>query len=155
MSKIEQSCPECGALLPKPEKPSRSYAQLKRVHALCQEAYSHWPDQCEFRPKSKEHLRYWLEMQAGHFTVEKTIQLQDLDPDKLEPVLTAVMRTSEDVKQFVEIDGHLLTVKRVGSIAYDALSHADACRLFNELDAVLHLYGMDGAKLLRETEKAA
>ena len=149
------ACPECGAVLSKPEKPSRSYQQLKRVHALCQAAFMHWPEDHPFRPRNKDHLRYWLEMEAGHYQVVMQKSLRNADPEYIEDLLRGVLKSCEDNKLFIDIDGTLLTVKRVGSIAYDALSHADACRLFTELDAVLHLHGMDGATLLRETERAA
>lgn len=153
---MSSHCPECGAVLDRPAS-KRSYQQLKRVHALCQAAYDHWPERLRqtFNPRSKEHLRSWLELQAGHFTVVRTIELRNVDPDYIEVIMTAVLRSCEDDKLFVGIDGQLLVVKRVGSIAYASLSHADACRLFTELDAVLHTLDIDGQQLLKESERAA
>ena len=149
-----QSCPHCGCELKSSGK-ARSYQQLKRVMALCRAAYMHWPEHDPFRPRSESHLRYFLEKEAGYFQVEKTIRLDGIDSDKLFAILSAVLRTSEDIKQFIELDGTLLVVKRVGSIGYEGLGHSEACALFNEIDAVLHARGFSAEKLLSETEKAA
>lgn len=152
-------CPECGYVLedakPVPRGKPRSYPQLKRFFAIIAAAFEQWRHDHEFRPRNKDHLRYWLEVQAGHFTVDKTIKINNADPDVIFEVLSAVMSVNEDHKQFIDVDCDLITVKRVHSIAYEKLPHESACALFNEVDAVLAAEGFDPEQLLRERGKAA
>lgn len=155
----EHVCPECGCLFEVAEKPAprrqRSYQQLKRVMAICREAFHQWPETADFRPKNEEHLRYFLECEAGHFTVTRTTRLHDIDPDKIAPIVAGIVADSDDIKMFVEIDGALITTKKVKSVAYDALDHRDACKLFQDMEDVLHAYGLNADQLLLERGKAA
>lgn len=148
------ACAECGCEVTPPKK-QRSYPQLQRLHVLCEAAFAHWPSTGEFRPKNKEHLRYFLECEAGHFTVQRTMRLEKADPEAIAPLLAAFMADTKDDQLFIELDGFLVTTKRVGSISYNKLSHADACKLFDEIEAVLHRYGLDANQLLRESKQAA
>ena len=154
-SRLPDTCPHCGCEIEPPKK-MRSRQQLNRVHALCEAAYQHWPQWAEFRPKSKEHLRYFLEVECGHFTVEQTITITDeTTPDTIAWYVSALMKSSRDHTMFVEIDGQCIIVKRVGSIALGKLGHTAACALFADMDDVLHKYGLNAEQLLREAKSAA
>jgi hypothetical protein len=150
-------CPHCGAEFEPPKKAERSYPQLKRFHALIRQAFLHWPDaQTEFRPRNREHLRHWLQKEAGHFEVVKTIVCKEADsPKRLTAVLTAVLNASEDDNLFVEVEGLSVVVKRSVSISYAALAHLSACALFGQIDDVLKSLGLDPDKLLQEEARAA
>jgi hypothetical protein len=101
-------------------------------------------------------LRYWLEVEAGHCTVTKTIRVRKVEPKELADLLTAVLRTSDDDKMFVDADADLIVVKRANSIAYDKLGHLEACALFDEISDVIEAEtGIKGETMLKETEKAA
>jgi hypothetical protein len=118
--------------------------------------YHHWPQSHLFRPKNEDHLRYWLEVEAGHFTVTKTIRVRKVEPKELADLLTAVLRTSEDDKIFVDADADLIVVKRANSIAYEKLLHLPACRLFDEVSDIIEAEtGIKGETMLKEHEKAA
>lgn len=154
MSARYTTCPKCGTELGKLNK-QRSTPQLRRQFAVFKQAYFHWQDGHPFTPKNMDHLRRWLQVEAGRFTIVKTIRVESVDPDKLAALLTAVLRNSDDDKLFIEADADLIVVKRADSISYEKLGHADACKLFDEIAAVLHREGMDAEQLLREAEKAA
>ena len=155
MTSKPHSCPGCGLVLEGKRESGRSTPQLRRQFALFRAAYFHWSDTHPFRPRSESHLRRWLVTEAGHFSVVKTIRVESVEADKLAALLTAVLRTSEDDRLFIEADASLIVVKRAKSIAYDELTHAEACKLFDEVAAVLAANDMDAEQLLRETEKAA
>lgn len=159
MSKpIEQiTCPDCGSVFDlAPRGKPRSGPQLRRFMSVCQAAFAHWPHNHEFKPKDWQHLRYWLEMQAGYYHVVKTIRCNSVHPQYLAPLLEAVIRTSDDDRQFIEIDGDTVVVKRTDSIAYRKLPHHSACALFSDVDEVIHKeLGVHPDKLLKEERQAA
>ena len=153
----EVTCPECGAVFaPKATVKPRSYPQLKRYFAVIKAAFHHWPESHQFRPKNADHLRYWLEVEAGHFEAAKSIRCESVEPQILTALLTAVMRTSDDDRQFVDVDGQLITVKRALSISYPMLAHLATCKLFEDVDNVIKQeLGIEPDELLRQTEAAA
>ena len=151
-------CHECGAVQSAKPKRDRSGPQHRRFFAIVNAAFHHWPERppSGFRPRNAEHLRYWLEAQAGHYTVTTTARIQSADPDKVFALMSAFMRHSEDDRLFVDLDGPLLVQKRTKSIDYDAMGSADFSRLKDAVcDIIKAETGMDAERLLRETEKAA
>lgn len=151
------TCPECGAVFDlKTKGKARSYPQLKRFHAVIKAAFHHWPTEHRFKPKNQDHLRAWLEVEAGHFEVVKTIRCETVEASHLTALLTAIMRSCDDDKIFVEAEGNVVTVKRALSISYAMLAHLSACALFDQIDHVIKTeIGIDTDTLLKETEKAA
>jgi hypothetical protein len=147
-------CPACGFVLEKP----RSRNQHNRLFALATAAHHHWPHDHEFRPKSVDHMRYWLTVEAGRFDVVKHIRVRSVEPEALLALLTAVMATSTDEQLFIEADGDLITVKRAHSIKThgpNAMPQREFAQLCSEVDAVLEANGMDPQQLLKETASAA
>lgn len=149
------TCVHCGAEFEPPKKAQRSYPQLKRFFALMRAAFNHWPEKHDFQPRSVEHLRYWLEVQAGHCEIVKTIRCETVDPAQLTAVLTAVLKASDDDTLFIEASGAQVIVKKAISVSYAALAHMSACALFNQIDDVLKANGFDPDKLISEEAKAA
>lgn len=156
MTEQAPHCPACGVVLDahvlssKPGKP-RSYDHLKRYMALCRAAYDHWPEAETFQPKNVAHLRYFLEMKAGFCEVTKTIRCESVDPDHLVSILTAVLRSCDDDKAFVEVDGALVTVKRALSASYAAMGHLTACKMFEAVEQEIeNAIGVKAQQLLSE-----
>ena len=151
---MSHHCPACGFVLEKP----RSRNQHNRLFALATAAFHHWRHDHEFRPKSVDHMRYWLTVEAGRFDVVKNIRVRSVEPEALMALLTAVMSTSTDEQLFIEADGNLITVKRAHSIKTtgpDAMPQREFAHLCSEVDAVLEANGMDPEQLLKETASAA
>lgn len=144
-------CPNCGTVLEKP----RSRPQHNRFFGLADAALHHWPESHHFRPKSVDHMRYWLTVQAGRFDVIKHIRVRSVEPDALVALLTAVMFASDDAKLFVELDGDLITVKRAHSIKFKSMPQNEFSRLCDEVADVISAEGMDPKQLLKETGAAA
>jgi hypothetical protein len=155
-------CPACGVVLEDEKKPApktdRSTPQHRRFFAIIKAAYLHWPDHAtgDFHPRSEDHLRYWLEMRADHYTVTTTARIRTADPEKVYQLVRAFMKHSEDERLFLDLDGNLLVSKRTKSICYDELDSREFSRLKDAVcDIIKEETGMDAEKLLRETERAA
>lgn len=148
------SCPHCGVVLEKP----RSRNQHNRLFAVATAAFHHWPHGHAFKPKSVDHMRYWLTVEAGRFDVVMNLRVLSVDPIALQALLDGVLRQSKDETLFVDIDGDLVTVRRVHSIKTtgpDAMPQREFAQLCSEVDAVLEANGMDPEQLLKETASAA
>ena len=153
-------CLDCGST--KIAKPSRekdrSTPQLRRFFAIVKAAFIHWPERTpsEFRPKSAEHLRYWLEMKADYFTVTTMARISRHDPGQTYELVRAFLKHSEDERLFLELDGNLLIEKRTKSIDYDTLDSSAFSKLKDAVcDVIKAETGMEAEQLLRETERAA
>jgi hypothetical protein len=118
-----------------------------------------WPDdtQSGFRPHSEEHLRKWLEMMSGHFTVTKQARINSMDPDKVYALMCAFFQHSEDTTLFNELDQNLLIQKKTKSISYEAIKESvEFSRLKDVVCEIIeNETGVAPDKLLRETERAA
>lgn len=155
----ERHCHECGAVQMEEPKHNRSTPQLRRFYAIIRAAYLNWPEQppSGFRPQNEEHLRRWLEMRAGLFTVTKQARITSTDPDKLYALMSEFFKHSKDTTLFNELDGNLLIQKQVKSIAYEAIKEsAEFSRLKDAICEIIEIeVGVAAEKLLRESEKAA
>jgi hypothetical protein len=58
----EDHCPECGCVL----RHERSLPHHRLFFAFIEAAYKQWPSAHEWRPGSKEELRAWALIKAGH-----------------------------------------------------------------------------------------
>lgn len=153
---VATTCSTCGGSGKVANK--RSSAQHRRQFAVFAAAFDMWPEQHEFRPRNAEHLRFWLEIQAGHFSVVLTLRVRSVPPTKLAAVLTAVLTACDHDRDrvFIEADADLIVVKKAASIAYTRLPHARACQVFDEISHVLSAeMGVSAEMLLRETARAA
>jgi hypothetical protein len=148
------SCPHCGVILEKP----RSRNQHNRLFALATAAYNHWPEAHEFRPKNVDHMRYWLTVQARRFDVVMNLRVLSVEPIALQALLNGVLKQSNDNTLFIDIDGDLVTVRRVHSIKTtgpDAMPQREFSILCDEIDSVLRAEGFDPDQLLKEQASAA
>lgn len=132
----------------------RSLDQHRRLFALIAAAFDQWPHAHPFRPENAEHLRAWLLVRARHCIVN-TYYLNDEAGEhaKLFPLIAASM-----FRQWcwAKSDGNALHICMPASIAFDKLSHADACRIFDDVGAVIEgIFGVEPDQLLKEREMAA
>lgn len=143
-----QLCDQCQA------KADRSLPQHKRLFGLVRAAHMHWPEASEFTPFSEEHLRKWLLCKAGHYTV-KTLTLADMTTGAATALLETAFHAARAYSFVKGTAGqvHIFTPK---SIAFDKLDHKAACKLFDEIGAVIECeLGIKAEDLLRQTEAAA
>lgn len=157
MSRGQFTCEHCGAVNEAKAVSRRSGPQHRRFFAIVRAAFFNWPEgHPTFRPKSAEHLRFWLEMRAGHFTVTTTARITSADPDKVFALMSAFMRHSDDHTLFVELDGNLMVEKKTLSIDYATLGPAEFGRLKEAVCEVIEAeMGIAAEKLLSEAERAA
>jgi hypothetical protein len=151
-------CPHCGFEIVKVAK-ERSTPQMRRTFGVFAAALNAWPESHRFQPAGNMRwLRSWLEVQAGHYEVVMNLRAESVSPERLEAALGAVLNACDTDRDrfFIEVTDDLVTVKKVNSIAYDKLSHKEACALFDEISNVLFAeIGIDAETLLREYSKAA
>jgi hypothetical protein len=57
-----QFCPECGCCL----QDERSIEHLRMFHAFVAHCFETWPEDADFLPDNREHLRAWLLVKAKH-----------------------------------------------------------------------------------------
>jgi len=152
------TCPHCGCdTEEEPSKKHRSVPQNRRLHALCRALYNQWPHDSEvFRPKSTDHMRYWLISQVeGYFDVLRTIRVSTTDPMLAYNLLKLVLEESDAENIFIELDGNQIIRKRAHSIAFDEMDHYAATKLMTEIDHVVETHGFNAYQVLKEAGKAA
>jgi hypothetical protein len=155
-------CPDC------PLKYMRSKEAHSRLFVVVEEAFKHWPADNDFQPSDKEHLRYWLEKEAGLYDVALTYR-----PDKmkaadiavlLETMLKAIAMANPKIdaknKVFIEptvgLKGRTqVVVKVTRSIAWRSLAADDFNALSAAVYEVLAAHGLNHDQLLAEKDKAA
>ena len=153
---MTRCCHECGALQLEEPKHNRSTPQMRRFFAIIKAAFHNWNETHEFRPRSPDHLRYWLECKANHFTVTTTARIASSDPDKVYGLVRAFLKHSTDERLFIELDGNLLIEKRTKSIDYASMTSSEFSRLKDDVCMLIEEeIGIAAEKLLSETEKAA
>lgn len=153
---MKHRCPVCGSDVRGADK-RRSVPQLRRYFALVKAAFTHWPDAHDFRPDNAEHLRRWLQCKAGHHEATR-IEIPSGDPAvmRLARLAAEAAIDAADGSAFVKPFGDVLVVFKAKSIAFDKLTPAGACQLFDEVGAVIEAeIGIPAERLLRETEAAA
>lgn len=150
------TCPHCGCDI-EPEKRQRSSPQHRRYMALCAAAYAAWPEIDDFKPRSVNHLRYWLECHVeGGYVVTKSWRITSTDPEKVYGLMCAFLKASDDENIFVELDGNLLMQKKAKSIAFGEMSQSDFSALAQGVEAIIEItLGVSAEQLLKETERAA
>jgi hypothetical protein len=149
---LRKLCDHC------PAHRRRSLPQHKRMFGLIAAAFHHWPEGHEFEPDSAEHLRAWLlcktrHREAADFTIPETD-----DPvmmARLMEFAEALLNVGDDSK-FGRWRGSTLRVYTPKSISFEKLNHRDACKLFDEIGAVIETeMGIAPDELLKQTEAAA
>lgn len=149
-------CNVCGCDLKVTAKGKpRSYDQHKRYFALIRAAFLHWPESKDRQFSSEEELRKWMQMRAGYREIGAQIPIAGMSKERAMLLAEAAIRAAGSYAVPV-IHGETLVVFRPKSIAFDKLSHIDACRLFDDVAAFIEdAIGVPADQLLKETERAA
>jgi len=146
-----KSCPHCGCDL----SCGRSTPQLRRYFAMIRAAHHHWPESHQRRFDTPEALRKWLQMKAGHRDTHMAITIQSETNAGSVALAREVLRVADTYAEPTAHNG-VLYVHVPKSIAFDKLSHKEACSLFEEVDAVIKdETGHSGSDYLREMEMFA
>lgn len=149
-----EHCPHCGCELPKPGKP-RSIDQHRRYFAMIAAAFHHWPNARDRQFTSSEELRKWAQMKAGYREIGAQIPLSGIGREKALMLVEAAIRASGSYAVPV-LHGDTLVVFRPKSIAFGKLAHIDACKLFDDVAAIIEQeVGVSADRLLKETAGAA
>lgn len=118
-------------------------------------AFDNWPESDERQFASAEELRKYLQMKAGYRDVGAKIPLVGLNRERATMLAEAAIRAAGSYAVPVLFDDQLV-VFRPRSIAFEKLSHKDACKLFDDVaDLIEQTIGVTADKLLKESEKVA
>lgn len=143
-----QLCDHC------PAKQTRSLAQHKRLFGLIRAAYMHWPEAHDFYPSNEDHLRKYLTTKAGHYTVQ-TVEFGHMPHGTIKSIAEAAIAAAGAYAFCKAVSGKLI-IYTPNSIAFDKLTHRAACRLFDEIGAVIETeIGIKADELLKNHEAAA
>lgn len=94
-------------------------------------------------------------MKAGHREIGATLPLTGMSKERAVMLAEAAIRAAGSYAVPV-LHGDTLVIWRPKSIAFDKLSHRDACKLFDEVSAVIAAEtGLDPEQLLKEHRSAA
>lgn len=138
-------CPHCGCEI---DDERRSSPQHRRYMGLVKAAFEHWPDTHPFKPMTQHHLRKWLEVMAGHRTVKHIQAPTILDPAVTKAFVRSLFREA-DTFVFMVVSGSEIVLHVPKSIRYSQLGHKAACRLFQEVEAIVQdVIGVTGDQLL-------
>lgn len=101
-------------------------------------AFSNWPEAHEFQPRNAENLRRWLQCKAGHYTTQR-IEVPSDDPAiiKLARLAAEATLRAAGADAWVKPYGDCLVVFSPKSIAFDKLSHKDACALLADVEDII------------------
>ncbi|MEW5705107.1 MAG: hypothetical protein AB1781_11075 [Pseudomonadota bacterium] len=131
------------------DKP-RSVDQHRRLFGLIRAAYDQWPEWQKFQPDGEEHLRAWLLVKAKHRRIHKFSFAGDAGAvAPLIPAITLMMLQKYSWAWPLE-DAIAVCVPE--SIAFDKLSHAEACKVFDDVEDVLRREAkLEADELLKES----
>lgn len=153
MSKKLEHCPECGFIL----RNKRSGRLHRYYFATITNAFHNWPESHEFKPESIDHLRVWLQKEAGYRdVVEERIFGAKASPLQMETFFIAVntlMRKNRTEFVFFESYEHPPTIRALipRSIAYDQISDDMFGPISNSVfDIIDNVFGNDFCSMARQ-----
>ena len=132
----DKNCPHCGGILDEQRKGKpRSVAQHRRYFALIRAAFYHWPDSHDFKPQSEEHLRKWLQAEAGYHTVD-TVDTADMRPDQAVAIISSRCAKAGP-HAFFKSAGSRFYIFTSNSIDFNTLPHLQACAVFDDVAEII------------------
>ncbi len=135
-----------------PLSQQRSSDDHRRFFALVNAAFTHWPEQHDFRPDNAEHLRAWLLCKAGY---RKTTMIETDEPAATVASIEAAFRAA-DTYAFVRPYGDGVAVYSPKSLAWDKLDQKKFWPIRDEVTAVIEdVIGVKADELLKQTERVA
>lgn len=153
-SRRPDHCPECGCEIKQTKSVVRSVPQLKRYFAVLRAAFDAWPETHEHQFSNVEEFRAWLQMKSGYREIGAKIPLAGMSKERACLLAEAAIRATGSYAVPV-IHGNTLVVFRPKSIAFQKLSHYDACKLFEQVEAFVEdAIGVSCDELLKNAEAA-
>lgn len=123
----------------------RSVPQHRRFFGMIRAYFHHWPELHEFQPDNEEHLRAWALVKAKYRTVT------EMTGNAKQCIVTDGSKYNWQIS-----NGKNVWLVSPRSIAFDKLSHLEACQLFDDVSEVLEAEtGLKTEDVMRETEGAA
>lgn len=133
----QPTCPHCGCEIGDRQS-KRSAPQNRRYFKLIKAAFHQWPESHEFQPRDSENLRKFLQCKAGHYTTQRiTISGYDADVMKTVRVAAQAALSAAGADAWCKAYGNAIIVFTPKSIAFDKLSHKDACALLSDVEAII------------------
>lgn len=130
-----------------PMKLQRSSEDHRRFFALVNAAFTHWPEQHEFRPDNAEHLRAWLLCKAGY---RKTTMIETDEPAATVAAIEAAFRAA-DTYAFVRPYGDGVAVYSPKSLRFDKTDQKAFNAVRDEVSSIIEsVIGVTAEQLLRE-----
>lgn len=146
------TCPVCDSKLPIAGGKHRSLEQHRRYFAVIKAAFQQWPDRDQFT--SENDLRKYLQLCAGHGKVVAEIPLSGISKEVARFVATQAIKAAGEYALPV-IRGDNLRIIKPLSVAFDKMSHAEFCKLSDDVCAIVeNTIGVSAENLLTERETA-
>lgn len=130
-----------------PLSQQRSSEDHRRFFALVNAAFTHWPEQHDFRPDNAEHLRAWLLCKAGY---RKTTMIETDEPAATVVAIEAAFRAA-DTYAFVRPYGDGVAVYSPKSLRFDKTDQKAFNAVRDEVSSIIEsVIGVTAEQLLRE-----
>lgn len=121
-------CPHCGR-----SSDSRSSPQHRRFFKLIEAAFYYWPDNHDFQPHDKEHLRAYLLVEAKHLGIlEREGEITERTALEMQAVMRALGKYTR-----IRPGRDCYFIMYPLSISYGKLKHKEACKVFNDVDEII------------------
>ena len=130
-----------------PLSQQRSSDDHRRFFALVNAAFTHWPEQHDFKPDNAEHLRVWLLCKAGY---RKTTMIETDEPAATVASIEAAFRAA-DTYAFVRPYGDGVAVYSPKSLRFDKTDQKAFNAVRDEVSSIIEsVIGVTAEQLLRE-----
>ncbi len=130
-----------------PLSQQRSSDDHRRFFALVNAAFTHWPEQHDFKPDNAEHLRAWLLCKAGY---RKTTMIETDEPAATVVAIEAAFRAA-DTYAFVRPYGDGVAVYSPKSLRFDKTDQKAFNAVRDEVSSIIEsVIGVTAEQLLRE-----
>jgi len=130
-----------------PLSQQRSSDDHRRFFALVNAAFTHWPEQHDFKPDNAEHLRAWLLCKAGY---RKTTMIETDEPAATVASIEAAFRAA-DTYAFVRPYGDGVAVYSPKSLRFDKTDQKAFNAVRDEVSSIIEsVIGVTAEQLLRE-----
>lgn len=136
------------------DKP-RSLDQHRRFFGLCRALFLHWPEAHAFKPDNEEHLRAYLLVKAGHRSVKEFFIAETEANESIAQLIPIVSAVMMNRYCWAWVEGEAIKVCAPLTTNFREMKHADACKVYDAVDAYLISIGIDPEQYLKEQERAA
>ncbi len=150
------TCPVCGYHEHDKRKP-RSIDQHRRFYGLVRKAFHHWPENHDFQPHDKTHLRKYLVCRAGpqwRTVTEIPVPFAEDQPALTRLAAHMMQQAAEAAGGYVfprvDMNGGRVALYAAKSIKFSEMPHLEFCALSEAVDEVIKAeMGVDPETLLK------